>query len=125
MGVRIKHKGNWKKTETFLQNSKKFDPIPILQKYGEIGVDKLSKATPVDTGLTAASWYYEIVKERGGYTIHWCNRNVVDGVNIAILIQYGHGTRHGTYVFGRDYLNPTMQDIFDTISVQLWREVSK
>lgn len=124
MGVKIKQKGDWKKTELFLKNVKKFDPIPILKRYGEIGVAELQSATPTDTGLTAASWYYEIEKTKDGYILNWSNANVVDGLNIALLIQYGHGTRNGVYVQGRDYINPALRDIFDTISLQLWREVS-
>lgn len=124
MGVRIKQKGDWKKTEVFLQNVKKFDPIPILQRYGEIGVSELVTATPRDTGLTAASWYYEIEKTKDGYILNWNNSNVVSGMNIALLIQYGHGTNSGTYVQGRDYINPALRDIFDNLAIQLWREVS-
>lgn len=124
MGVKIKQKGDWKKTEVFLKNVKKFDPIPILRRYGEIGVMELQSATPKATGLTAASWYYEIEKSKDGYILTWNNSNVVDGVNIALLIQYGHGTAGGTYVQGRDYINPALRDIFDNLAVQLWREVS-
>lgn len=123
MGVKVKQKGDWKKTEVLLKNVKKFDPIPILKRYGEIGVMELQAATPRDTGLTAASWYYEIEKTKDGYILNWNNSNVVDGVSIALLIQYGHGTRAGTYVQGRDYINPALRDIFDNLSVQLWREV--
>lgn len=125
MGMRIKQKGDWKRTEVFLKNSKKFDPIPILKRYGEIGVSELANATPIDTGLTAASWYYEIENTKNGYILTWNNRNVVDGVSIAILIQYGHGTRSGTYVQGYDYINPALRDTFEDISIQLWREVNK
>lgn len=125
MGIRIRTKGSFKKTEIFLERAKKFDPIPVLKRYGEIGVDSLSSMTPVDTGLTASSWYYEIEETKDGYILRWNNSNVVDGVNIAILIQYGHGTTSGTYVQGVNYINPALEDIFNEISVQLWREVSK
>lgn len=124
MPIRIKQKGNFKNTELFLKNAKNFDPMPVLQRYGEIGVTELAMNTPVDTGLTAASWYYEIEKTKDGYILTWNNSNIVNGLNIAILIQYGHGTNGGTYVQGRDYINPALRDIFDTLSVQLWREVS-
>lgn len=125
MPIRIKQKGDWKKTELVLKNTKDFDPMPVLKRYGEIGVMELSVATPIDTGLTAASWYYEIDKTKDGYILSWNNSNVVDGVNIAVLIQYGHGTGGGTYVQGRDYINPALREVFDDISIQLWREVSK
>lgn len=125
MAFRVKTKGDWGKTKTFLEHAKDFDPMPILKRYGEIGVEELYLATPIDTGLTATSWYYEIEKTKDGYEISWNNRNVVDGVNIAIIIQYGHGTASGTYVQGRDYINPAMQQVFDDLAVQLWREVSE
>lgn len=125
MGVRIKQKGDWKNTELFLKRSKKFDPLPILKRYGEIGVAQLKDATPKKTGLTASSWYYEIEKTKNGYILTWNNSNVVKGVNIALLIQYGHGTARGVYVQGKDYINPALRDIFDSLSVQLWREVSE
>lgn len=124
MPIRIKTKGSLKNTERFLERAKKFDPMPVLERYGEIGVDVLAYATPVDTGLTAASWYYEIEETKNGYILSWNNSNVVQGANIALLIQFGHGTQSGVYVQGRDYINPAMQDIFDEISLQLWREVS-
>lgn len=125
MGIKVRTKGSFKKMEIFLERAKKFDPIPILHRYGETGVDMLKSATPVDTGLTANSWYYEIEKNKNGYRLRWNNSNVVNGLNIAILIQYGHATTGGTYVQGVDYINPALQDIFNTLAIQLWREVSK
>ena len=125
MGIKIRTKGSFKKTEVFLERTKKFDPIPIFQRYGEIGVDKLSAATPVDTGLTASSWYYTIEKSKNGYILKWNNSNIERGLSIAILIQYGHATTGGTYVQGVDYINPALRDIFNELSIQLWREVSR
>lgn len=125
MPIRIKSKGNWDKTTTYLKHAKNFDPVPVLKHYGEIGVDALAANTPVDTGLTAASWYYEIEKTKDGYILTWNNSNVNEGFNIALLIQYGHGTGSGAYVQGIDYINPTLRDIFNDISVQIWKEVSE
>lgn len=125
MPIRFKTKGSWKKTESYLQRVKKFDPLPVLERYGEIGVNELKNATPIDTGLTAASWYYKIEKTKDGYILTWNNSNVVRGLSIAILIQYGHGTQSGTYVQGVDYINPALKTIFDTLAVQLWKEVSE
>lgn len=125
MGIKVKTKGDFKNTELFLKNAKRFDPMPILERYGAIGVNALKEYTPKATGRTAASWYYEIAKTRGGYILSWNNSNVVDGLNIALLIQYGHGTQGGAFVLGRDYINPALRDIFDDISLQLWREVDK
>ena len=125
MPIRIKSKGNWDKTTTYLEHAKKFDPMPVLKRYGEIGIDALSNNTPVDTGLAAASWYYEIEKTKNGYILTWNNSDIENGINIALLIQYGHGTRSGTYVQGVDYINPALADIFNDISVQLWKEVSE
>lgn len=95
----------------------------ILQKYGSKGVTALSSATPVDSGLTANSWTY-VVEVRGeSATIHWMNTNVNKGVNIAVILQYGHGTGTGGYVQGRDYINPAMRPIFDQIAEEAWKEV--
>ena len=89
-----------------------------------MGVDALAAATPVDTGKTAASWTYEIEKKNGSYSIVWLNTNVNKYVNIALILQYGHGTRNGGYVKGRDYINPAIQPIFDKIAEDAWREVT-
>ena len=99
-----------------------------MEKYGRKGVEALKAATPVDTGLTAESWYYEVrtSPENGYYSIIWCNSNVVKGwANIAILLQYGHGTRNGGYVEGRDYINPAIQPIFDEMADKVWEEIEK
>ena len=94
-----------------------------LDRYGQMGVNALASATPVDTGLTAQSWKYRIVKTRGRYTIEWYNTNVHNGSNVAILIQYGHGTGTGGFVQGRDYINPATRPIFDQIADDVWRKV--
>lgn len=136
MGKRIiiKQKGDWKKTHKLLQkivgldeNGAEAHYVSILNKYGQMGVDALKAATPVDSGLTANSWGYEIrtSREMGYYSIIWTNSHVEKGwANIAILLQYGHGTRNGGYVQGRDYINPAMRPIFDEIARKIWEEVS-
>lgn len=122
--IRVSVKGDWKKTMSFLQSAKKLSFDDILNKYGNEGVRALSEATPVDTGKTASSWSYEIEKTRGGATITWTNSNVVNHVNIALILQYGHGTRNGGYVVGRDYINPAIQPVFDKMVEDAWREVT-
>lgn len=121
--VVFKQKGNFNKTETFLKKTlaEKYDSI--LLKYAQMGVKELEKATPVDSGKTASSWYYEIKKSKDGFTIEWKNSNIVKGVNIAIILQYGHGTGTGGYVQGIDYINPAMRPVFDKLSEELWKEV--
>lgn len=121
----IKHKGDFKNTEKFLKSVSKFDAKRILEKYGREGVAALASATPVDSGVTAASWGFEVSVEGGSYTITWTNSNVVNGVPIAIILQYGHGTRNGGWVQGRDYINPALQPIFDKIANDVRREVAK
>ena len=96
-----------------------------LDQYGKQGVKALSAATPDDTGKTADSWHYKIERKNGQTSISWYNDHVVDGVNIAVIIQHGHGTRNGGWVEGRDYINPAMQPIFDSIAQNVWREVTK
>jgi hypothetical protein len=98
-----------------------------LDKYGPIGVAALKRATPEDEGQTANSWYYQIVRKRGFYCIQWCNRNVEEPgtIPVAILIQYGHGTRTGGYVEGTDFINPAMRPIFEKMAADMWKEVTR
>lgn len=120
----LKNKGDFSKTTNFLKRITKLDYKSILSKYGKMGVDALAKATPVDTGLTASSWSYEIVEDDGGATIYWKNSNVVKGVSIAVILQYGHGTGTGGYVEGIDYINPALRSIFEGIADDAWKEVT-
>lgn len=113
--IKLSSKGSFNKTYRFLKKNKNLDLSKILNKYGKIGVDALSKATPVDTGTTAASWDYEIDQNGSSITITWTNSNTNRGVSIAMLIQMGHGTRNGGFVEGYDFINPAMKPIFDDI----------
>ena len=126
--IRLEQKGNFKKTHRFLQSISNKHYDNILNKYGKMGVEALKRATPVDSGKTADSWYYEIrtSKELGYYAILFYNSNVVnEWANIAILLQYGHGTRNGGYVEGRDYINPAIQPVFDELADKVWEEIEK
>lgn len=123
--VVIKTKGSFNRTTKFLHNCLRIDYSRILKKYGERGVKELSDATPIDSGVTAESWKYEIIDSKSGPSIVWSNENINDGVNIAILIQYGHGTRNGGYVVGRDYINPAIQPVFDEMADAIWKELNK
>lgn len=120
----LKNKGDFSKTTNFLKRITKLDYKSILSKYGKMGVDALAKATPINTGLTASSWSYEIVEDDGGATIYWKNSNVVKGVSIAVILQYGHGTGTGGYVEGIDYINPALRSIFEGIADDAWKEVT-
>lgn len=125
MGViSFKHKGDFNKTEKFLKKMKNSEFQNILEQYGQIGVDALSRATPVDSGTTAASWSYEIDRNNGGIAIYFINSHENKGVNIAIILQYGHGTGTGGYVQGRDYINPAITPVFDQMSSDLWKMVT-
>lgn len=123
--IQFKQKGDFSKTESFLKKLRKLDLDSVLRKYGELGVQALASATPVETGKTAASWDYKIEKGKGVVTITWTNSNVSNGVPIALLIQYGHGTGTGGYVQGRDYIKPAIRPIFDELADALWEEVTK
>lgn len=123
--VVVKHRGNFNKTEKFLNGAKAIDYRRILDAYGQEGVRALAAATPTDSGLTASSWGYTVRISRGSFSISWTNSNVNDGVPIAILLQYGHGTRNGGYVQGRDYINPAIQPIFDRLAEAIWLEVNR
>lgn len=123
--IQFKQKGDFSKTESFLKKLRKLDLDSVLDKYGKLGVQALASATPVETGKTAASWDYKIEKGKGVVTITWTNSNVNNGVPIALLIQYGHGTGTGGYVQGRDYIKPAIRPIFDELADALWEEVTK
>lgn len=122
--ISFKQKGDFSKTEKFLKKSFGRDYIDVLEKYAQQGVAALSAATPIDSGRTAVSWEYEIIQNDSSISIVWKNTNVNKGVNIALILQYGHGTRNGGYVSGRDYINPALQPIFDKMADAAWKEVT-
>lgn len=122
--ITIKHKGDFRRTTKFLHHVFRVDYASILNRYGKMGVEALSAATPVDSGVTAASWGFMIEKLAQGYSITWFNENVHDGVNVAILLQYGHGTRNGGYVVGIDYINPALKPVFDAMADSVWKELT-
>ena len=123
--ITFRQKGDFSKLTRFLEKAKEAVRLGDLDKYGREGVAALASATPVDTGLTANSWYYKIEHKDGTATISFFNSNVQNGVPIAIVLQYGHGTGTGGWVQGRDYINPAIQPIFDKIVTEAWREVTK
>jgi len=123
--IAISHRGSFSNTEKLLKQASNVNYLRILNKYGQEGVSALASATPSDSGLTSSSWGYEIKTFRNSFVINWTNSHIVDGVPIAIILQYGHGTRNGGYVQGRDYINPVMKPIFDRIAEEAWREVTK
>lgn len=123
--ISIKQRGDFKKTEQFLKKSLGRNYLSVLEKYAIQGVSALSAATPVKTGLTASSWGYEIIQNKGSISIVWKNSNVQNGVNIALILQYGHGTRNGGYVKGINYINPALKPIFDKMADAAWKEVTK
>ena len=123
--IRFRQKGDFSKATKYLEKSKKAAGMKDLSKYGKAGVAALSSATPVDSGLTASSWYYEIKNQNGRISIDFCNSNINDGVPIAIILQFGHGTGTGGWVQGRDYINPAIQPVFDKIADEAWREVTE
>lgn len=122
--VSIELKGNFDSTENWLARAASGHSLPRLDKYGQMGVQALSSATPSDSGKTASSWNYRVKRGRGSVTIEWTNSNINKGVPIAIILQYGHGTGTGGYVQGRDYINPAMRPVFDKIAAEAFREVS-
>lgn len=123
--ISFRQKGDFSKSMRFLERAKNAVHIGELDKYGRAGVAALASATPVDSGETANSWYYEIVRTKSSVTIEFHNSNIQNGVPIAIILQYGHGTGTGGWVQGRDYINPAIQPIFDNIADSAWREVTK
>lgn len=124
--ITFAQKGDFKKTESFLKRASTINAMSILEKYARQGVSALSSATPKDTGFTAGSWSYEIEKTSTGFAVVWHNEHVEKGyANIALLLQYGHGTRNGGFVSGRDYINPAIRPILDKMANDAWLEVLK
>ena len=121
--IRITTKGDFNNTFRFLNKMSKFQINKILEKYGQMGVEALRSATPVDSGKTAESWGYEISIGKEGATIYWTNTNQNKGVYIAVILQYGHGTGTGGYIQGVDYINPAIRPVFDKIAEEAWMEV--
>jgi hypothetical protein len=123
--IKIKHKGNFNKLEKFFIRMSRHEYLTILEKYGQLGVEALSSATPSDSGETAASWNFEIEWTRTVTTLRWTNTSSNDGAVVVILLQYGHGTGTGGYVQGRDFINPALKPIFDEIANEAWKEVTQ
>lgn len=123
--IHFRQKGDFSKLSSFLERAKEAVKIGDLDRYGREGVAALASATPKDSGLTANSWYYEIERVNESVSISFHNKNIQNGVPIAIILQYGHGTGTGGWVQGRDYINPTIRPLFDKIANNAWKEVTK
>lgn len=123
--ISINSSGSTAKTEKFLKYLQDDPVLPVLAFYGQIGVNALASATPKDTGKAASSWYYQIDRKRGRYTLSWCNDNIEGGAPVVLLIQYGHGTRNGGYVQGRDFINPAILPVFDKIASEVWERIRR
>lgn len=122
--IRFSQKGDFKKLDSFFNNIKKPFRADILNRYGEEGVEALRLATPKDTGKTSESWSYEIIDQDGAYILRFNNSNIHEYVNIALILQYGHATKNGHWVEGRDYINPAIRPVFDRLLEQAWKEVT-
>ena len=121
--ISFKSKGDFSKTLNYFNKMKSIADRLNLESYGQRGIEALRAATPVETGKTAESWYFTTDINRKRIKLIWSNSNVNEGANIAILIQYGHGTGWGSYIEGIDYINPAMRPIFEEISQLVWKEV--
>ncbi len=123
--ITFRQKGDFSKLTRFLERAKETVKIGLLDKYGQEGVAALAAATPVESGKTASSWSYEIVRNSNSVSLRFKNSNINQGIPIAIVLQYGHGTRNGGWVQGRDYINPAIRPIFDKLADEAWKEVIK
>ena len=123
--IKLKCRGTYDKTEKFLKEAKDINELrQILEKYGREGISALSANTPIDTGETASSWSFDVVQERDGISLVFSNNSTTKtGIPIAILLQYGHGNGRGSYIRGRDFINPAIQPIFDKLADEAWKEV--
>ena len=122
--ISFRHKGDFSNLTNYLNKLRGANYLKVVERAGQEGVAALASATPVDSGLTASSWYYKIERTKESTTISFHNSNIQNGVPIAIILQYGHGTRNGGWVQGRDYINPAIQHIFDKITNEAWKEVT-
>lgn len=123
--IEFRQEGDFRHLTNFFEKLLEVGKIGVLDKYGRAGVDALSSATPLETGETAKSWYYNIEHGEGYATITFSNSNVTpEGTPIAILLQYGHATRNGGFVEGVDYINPAIRPIFEEIARSAWEEVT-
>lgn len=123
--ISLTSKGKYKKANSYLEKLLEVAKLGALDKYGQMGVEALKASTPVDSGETANSWSYIIEHDSSGAKIVWINSNAPKGVNIALILQYGHGTGTGGYVKGLDYINPAMAPIFDQIAEDAAKEVRR
>lgn len=121
--IRVTSSGGFNNTERFLKSAQKMDIGSVLERYAQKGVSALKNATPMETGQAASSWNYKVTKIRSGWSIVWTNSDLVDGIPLVILLQYGHGTGNGGYVEGRDFINPALRPIFDQIANEAWKAV--
>ena len=122
--ITFESSGSFVNVDRFLERMAKEEILSALNQYAELGVSALASATPSKSGATANTWSCEVTSKRNNYTITWSNSNVNDGVNVAVILQYGHGTGTGGYVQGRDYINPAIQPIFDKIADEVWKVVT-
>lgn len=125
MKIRFEQKGNFSKLDRYFRRVRNFADNVDFDEFGRQGVAALASATPVDTGLAAQSWYYKVIKTKDSTTITFNNSDIENGVPIAIILQYGHATKNGGWVEGRDYINPSIQPIFDELAKNAWKEVTK
>jgi len=123
--VSLVTKGNFNNIKRFLYRMSNWSAKLVLDSYGRKGVDALAAATPIRSGKTASSWSYNVTGGNGSWEIEWYNSNLNDGVNIALILQYGHGTGTGGYVTGIDYVNPALRPVFESFIDDIWREVTK
>lgn len=122
--ITFESSGSFKKIDTFLERMSRRELVQKLDVYAKMGVAALAAATPIDSGITAASWGYIIKSSKGSFSITWTNDHIVDGRPIAVMLQYGHGTGTGGYVQGRDYINPAIKPVFDKIADGVWKAVT-
>lgn len=121
--IKVKTKGDFRNTERFLSHAKRISILEILKKYGEAGVEALKENTPINSGVMAESWYYQTKITKDVFSVSWYNSKIQNGTRIALILDYGHATRNGGYVIGRNFITPALQPIFDDLTKQAWEEI--
>ena len=99
--MRIQEYGDFGNLEKYLKKSRRAN----LDVLGQAIVNALRDTTPVESGETANAWGYKIVSTSRGLDLEIYNTHINDGVNIAIILHYGHGTGTGGYVPPRPYID--------------------
>lgn len=125
MRITFESKGDFNKTRAWLSKVVNHAPVDTLRQIAREGEQTLSANTPRDTGETASGWMSEITSKGSNSEIAWMNKAHPEArVNIAKIIDQGHGTGTGGYVPPRPYIQRSMESVWKTASDRLAKELT-